>query len=703
MDPLAKALEHVSGMAKSSTLNLKLHAGRELERLPERLAPDEHALHLAVARYDKEQGTKAAVRGLLAVTDRRILFLSEGILRKTRIEMPFAQIESVSYRGAHAAWAHRRAIIVCWAGHRAVFQALSRAEIAAITAYVGERTGKLLIDDTEAPAVHVRVPRSYGVPDGTSPLAKSIDLSGALRALTSDTGVAKRFAVAAVKAGQKSEHLAALQQQMPERGRRLLSKLGADARPFTRSAPAHGAANPEGFLQLASKVKHFADKQPSSDQTELYGAWVEALPDVDDMAATSFTAGACHLGYAARNAEEDALSPELGPKLRARVDAAVDAGSPARDVIYDTAIDAAESDSAAAEMSALDAAGIAALRVTSLGLLTSPGAEFLRVPTGLTADMLERSWRYGYSVRCVESVLSVAAPRPGRETNVRAMATPSEETRPEDALARAFWELDRLIGLDGVKEQIRTVANVARVQRARETHGLPQTTLSHHLVFTGPPGTGKTTVARLIGLIYKGLGILPEGHFREAARQDLVAEYVGQTAVKTNAIIDSALGGVLFIDEAYSLTPPDAMHDFGREAVETLLKRMEDDRDQLVVIVAGYEQEMRRFLESNPGLRSRFGATIAFPDYSPQELEQIYERLATHQGYALTPAAQVVVAERLQRAWAGRDRSFSNGRLVRNFFEDTIAAQANRVADLPLDRNLLLAIQVEDIPRHAAS
>ena len=190
-----------------------------------------------------------------------------------------------------------------------------------------------------------------------------------------------------------------------------------------------------------------------------------------------------------------------------------------------------------------------------------------------------------------------------------------------------YKELDELIGLEKVKEEVRTLANFVKVQKMREQKGMKVPKISYHLVFTGSPGTGKTTVARIVARIYKDLGILKRGHTVETDRSGLVAEYVGQTAVKTNAIIDSALNGVLFIDEAYALVPEDSRSDFGQEAISTLLKRMEDDRDRLVVIIAGYTNEMQRFIDSNPGLQSRFnryrlhaGRTLPdFPDVPEEE------------------------------------------------------------------------------------
>ena len=242
-----------------------------------------------------------------------------------------------------------------------------------------------------------------------------------------------------------------------------------------------------------------------------------------------------------------------------------------------------------------------------------------------------------------------------------------------------YEELEGLIGLNNVKQEIKTLANLVKVQQARKEEGLKNSTLSYHLVFTGNPGTGKTTIARIIASIYKDLKILKKGHLVETDRSGLVAEYLGQTAVKTNAVIDTALDGVLFIDEAYSLT--DENDSYGKEAVATLLKRMEDDRDRLVVILAGYTENMTRFIMTNPGLESRFNKYIEFTDYNAEELFQIFMRLAHKYDYIVEEEAQQIIKDLINTEIESKDKQFGNARFVRNLFENILASQANRLAN----------------------
>lgn len=268
----------------------------------------------------------------------------------------------------------------------------------------------------------------------------------------------------------------------------------------------------------------------------------------------------------------------------------------------------------------------------------------------------------------------------------------------EEDLTAIFKELDALVGLEPVKNEVHRATNFARMQVLRRQQGLPVVKASLHSVFYGNPGTGKTTVARLMGRIYKSLGLLRRGHVMECDRGRLVAEYVGQTAVRTHAVIDSALDGILFIDEAYSLAGRGA-EDFGSEAIETLLKRMEDDRDRLIVIVAGYTGPMKQFIASNPGLESRFTNYLSFPDYSPEELAEIFHRMAAQSGLVLAPETAAAVLALCKKLHNTRNDQFGNAREMRNLFEAAVRNQSTRLVNSgQCDRDALTTLLPEDLP-----
>ena len=263
-----------------------------------------------------------------------------------------------------------------------------------------------------------------------------------------------------------------------------------------------------------------------------------------------------------------------------------------------------------------------------------------------------------------------------------ANAAKPEEKEPEKPNFDELMEqLDSLVGLETVKKEVKNLINLVKVRKLRQENDLPVPPMSFHMVFLGNPGTGKTTVARLISGLYAAIGVLTKGQLIEVDRSGLVAGYVGQTALKTQEVIQSALGGVLFIDEAYSLSSG-GENDFGREAIETLLKAMEDHRDDLVVIVAGYTGPMEKFIHSNPGLESRFNRYFFFPDYDGNQLTEIFRMQCKKNSYTLTPEADEAALKMFTRLYEERDENFGNGRDVRNCFEDMVVRQSNRVAGM---------------------
>lgn len=270
----------------------------------------------------------------------------------------------------------------------------------------------------------------------------------------------------------------------------------------------------------------------------------------------------------------------------------------------------------------------------------------------------------------------------------------AQEKRIQDLLD----ELNGLVGLNSVKEEIQSLINLIKIRKLRKKMNLPEMDMSYHMVFTGSPGTGKTTVARLVARIYKELGILSEGKVIETDRSGLVAGYVGQTAIKVHDIVEESLGGILFIDEAYSLVNPDVPNDFGSEAVDALVKLMEDHRDDLVVIVAGYTEEMKTFLKSNTGLISRFNKFIEFKDYTKKELVEILEVMTRNAGLEIEEAAKKRVLNLLYKKKDEEWKDFGNARGIRNLFEKIIMNQANRLVMMenPQKEDLIM-LKREDV------
>lgn len=270
----------------------------------------------------------------------------------------------------------------------------------------------------------------------------------------------------------------------------------------------------------------------------------------------------------------------------------------------------------------------------------------------------------------------------------------NEEVNIDDILE----EMDGLIGLKEIKEEVHSLISYVRINKIRKENGLPVVPVSLHSVFIGPPGTGKTTIARMISQSYKALGILEKGHLVEADRSSLVAGYMGQTAIKTKEILDEALDGVLFIDEAYSLSSS-SEDSYGKEAIDTILKYMEDNRDRLIVIVAGYEKEMQNFIESNPGLKSRFNKYFYFPNYSAVELMNIFELFLKKNKFIITEEAKSKLFLQINEVTLKADKGFGNARYIRNLYEIIIQKQFKRVS---LIRNIskeeLSLLTVDDIP-----
>lgn len=277
------------------------------------------------------------------------------------------------------------------------------------------------------------------------------------------------------------------------------------------------------------------------------------------------------------------------------------------------------------------------------------------------------------------------------ETNDQFRSQCDDDTR---TLPELLDDLNKLIGLEGVKSKVNDLIAYQKVQMLREQQGMHSHKGTLHMAFTGNPGTGKTTVARIVGRIYKQIGLLSKGHFVEVSRTDLIAGYQGQTALKVKKVIDQAKGGVLFIDEAYSITENDHSDSYGRECLTELTKALEDYRDDLVVIVAGYTEPMEHFFASNPGLKSRFNTFIEFPDYSANELHDMLKKLCTSNDYIMSDDVSQLILAFLMEQVEAKNENFANGRLVRNIYDDLVMSHARRVAtyEHPNRRNLALII-----------
>lgn len=341
---------------------------------------------------------------------------------------------------------------------------------------------------------------------------------------------------------------------------------------------------------------------------------------------------------------------------------------------------------------------------------TVDGSEYQRLLGYLKTmyNYIKKNLKYGYSdIKTPEEMIKSLLKEAEVEINTKVLKAKKKgkddedqsETSEEDSetLEDLINELNSMVGLDEVKYDVTSLTNLLRIKAMRENMGLEMPPVSMHLVFSGNPGTGKTTVARLLAKIYKKIGVLSEGQLVETDRSGLVGGYVGQTALKVKDVVNSAIGGVLFIDEAYSLTPENMTNDYGSEAVDTLVKAMEDNRENLIVIVAGYPELMERFLASNPGLKSRFNKFINFRDYTAEELCEIFVTFCKKHGYRASKPTLEYVYDFFTKRVSAKEKNFANAREVRNMFEYAISRQANRVILIsnPTKDNLTLLTRAD--------
>ena len=335
------------------------------------------------------------------------------------------------------------------------------------------------------------------------------------------------------------------------------------------------------------------------------------------------------------------------------------------------------------------------------GVVSEAEAGFVNACSDTLMALCERDGLSGDRPALKADEFVTHVPAPAQPPTEVVPAAEQEETplpESEPTLEELLAELDGLCGLEQVKQDVKSLINLVQVRRLREEAGLPVPPMSLHLVFLGNPGTGKTTVARLLARLYHAIGVLPKGQLVEVDRSGLVAGFVGQTALKTQEVIQKAIGGVLFIDEAYALVNQDNGNDFGREVIEVLLKNMEDHRKDLVVIVAGYSQLMEKFIHSNPGLESRFNKYFYFEDYDGAQLFTILQSMCVKNGYVLTPEGEALARRELMALYEDRDENFGNARDVRNLFEQAVARQSDRVARLEAPtREQLMALRPEDL------